>query len=141
MQLSEIKPGMEIEYYSKFIRHGVKQGKGKVRKGIVRQVTPRLISVMGERYPDTILVNDLISGQAQIIKITKGEESMKKRGPARRPTQQADEFINIDIDWPPKNEAEKLLAEAIMNASCAVRRVLNDPVAVELMKKVLGVAK
>lgn len=32
MKLSDIKTGMEIEYYSNFIRHGVMQGKNKRRK-------------------------------------------------------------------------------------------------------------
>lgn len=67
MQLADIKPGMEIVYRCRKNKRAYHN-----RTGIVRQVTPRMIAVQGERYPDTILVNDLLSGQVNIIKL-KGE--------------------------------------------------------------------
>ena len=42
-----------------------------------------------------------------------------------------------EINWPPRDNVEKVLLENSINASFAVRRVLNDPVALALMKQVL----
>ena len=63
MKLSDIKPGMEIKYRGRVYGHGNLMGKDKTKTGIIKQVTPNLIAVQGQRYPDTILVNDLLSGQ------------------------------------------------------------------------------
>ena len=53
----------------------------------------------------------------------------------------AGEYISADIAkdfaWPPNDAVEKALLEATINAHFAVRRVLNDPVALALMKQVL----
>ena len=42
-----------------------------------------------------------------------------------------------EINWLPRDNVEKVLLENSINASFAVRRVLNDPVALALMKQVL----
>ena len=78
MKLSDIKPGMEIKYRGRVYGHGNLMGKQKTRRGTVTQVTPNLIAVQGQRYPDTILVNDLLSGQVKIISL-KGEGEMVKK--------------------------------------------------------------
>ena len=72
MKLSDIKPGMEIKYRGRVYGHRNLIGKQETRTGTVTQVTPNLIAVQGQRYPDTILVNDLLSGQVKIISL-KGE--------------------------------------------------------------------
>lgn len=260
MKLSDIKPGMIIEYRGRVYGHGNLMGKQKTRTGTVTQVTPNLIAVQGQRYPDTILVNDLLSGQVKIISL-KEEEHMsnpvgkpKREPPAKEKLQQAfekhegkikpiatefktgwaqarnwlieagiidsdyvyqkqtptpepeqaanqepdegegesateiipdtkayyTEPVNIplgcllppqgaellrnerepangcgdttsdtktnygqgrgqsgEINWPPRDNVEKVLLENSINASFAVRRVLNDPVALALMKQVL----
>ncbi len=78
MKLSDIKPGMIIEYRGRVYGHGNLIGRDKTRTGTVTQVTPNLIVVQGQRYPDTILVNDLLSGQVKIISL-KGEGEMVKK--------------------------------------------------------------
>ena len=78
MKLSDIKPGMEIKYRGRVYGHGNLMGKDKTKTGIIKQVTPNLIAVQGQRYPDTILVNDLLSGQVKIISL-KGEGEMVKK--------------------------------------------------------------
>lgn len=75
--LSEIAPGDELEYLSRDRK--VKQQ----RRGTVKQITEHLIAVKGERYPDTILVNDLLSGQAQILRLFReGKEVKAKKAPS-----------------------------------------------------------
>ena len=95
MKLSDIKPGMIIEYRGRVYGHGNIMGKDKTKTGIIKQVTPNLIAVQGQRYPDTILVNDLLSGQVKIISL-KEEEHMsnpvgkpKREPPAKEKLQQA----------------------------------------------------
>ena len=95
MKLSDIKPGMEIKYRGRVYGHGNLMGKQKTRRGTVTQVTPNLIAVQGQRYPDTVLVNDLLSGQVKIISL-KEEEHMsnpvgkpKREPPAKEKLQQA----------------------------------------------------
>lgn len=78
MKLSDIKPGMTIEYRGRVYGHRNLIGKDKTKTGIIKQVTPNLIAVQGQRYPDTILVNDLLSGQVKIISL-KGEGEMVKK--------------------------------------------------------------
>jgi len=51
--------------------------------------------------------------------------------------EEAEEYVTLDIEWPPTDKVEKALIEASINATFAVRRVLNDPVALALMKQVL----
>lgn len=75
MQLSDIRPGDEIEYIYYAGRQNFKRRIGKVV-----QVTPRFISLQGERYPDTILVNDLLVGTTMITKFKKGEEVFMVKG-------------------------------------------------------------
>ena len=77
MKLSDIKPGMTIEYRGRVYGHRNLIGKDKTKTGIIKQVTPNLIAVQGQRYPDTILVNDLLSGQVKIISL-KGEGEMAR---------------------------------------------------------------
>lgn len=52
--------------------------------------------------------------------------------------EEAGEYVSLDIEWPPQDKVEKATIEASVNATFAVRRVLNDPVALALMKQVLG---
>lgn len=75
MNLSDIQPGMEIEY----INCPDKRKSPITRTGIVRQVTSRMIAVQGKRYPDTILVNDLLSEKAKILNLGEGEIDMAKK--------------------------------------------------------------
>lgn len=49
----------------------------------------------------------------------------------------AGEYVSLDIEWPPQDKVEKAIIEASVNATFAVRRVLNDPVALALMKQAL----
>ena len=55
--------------------------------------------------------------------------------------EEAGEYIpwNIakDYGWPPNNAVEKIMLEEVINAQFAVRRVLNNSVALALMKQVL----
>ena len=51
--------------------------------------------------------------------------------------EEAGEYVSLDIEWPPQDKVEKAIIEASVNATFAVRRVLNDPVALALMKQVL----
>ncbi|NLW90990.1 MAG: hypothetical protein GXY34_05255 [Syntrophomonadaceae bacterium] len=64
MNLSDIQPGMEIEY----INCPDKRKRPQTKTGTVRQVTDKVIAIQGQRYPDTILVNDLLSGKSQYSK-------------------------------------------------------------------------
>ena len=235
-------------------QHGCAKMRKKERKGIVQQVTPKLIAIKGEKYPETILVNDLISGEAEIIclKIQKREVNMAKKKlliptkeelqglfekhngvinkisaeigwswpktkqlivdagiinnlgqPGEEPKQtptlepetvgshEPDEGLNvqdeeaaayspagesalniipepvkmpigcalpleqdttepprkempnndmveIQINWPPKDAAERALMESSINAQLAVRRVIDDPVALTLIKELIA---
>ena len=51
------------------------------------------------------------------------------------------EYITADIardyGWPPNNALEKVLLEETINAHFAVRRVLNSPVALVLIKRLI----
>ncbi|NLW90014.1 MAG: hypothetical protein GXY34_00210 [Syntrophomonadaceae bacterium] len=83
MNLSAIMPGMEIEYRS---RDGKR--KTRVRTGTVRQVTKSCIAIDGPKYPDTILVNDLLSGQTEILNLGEGEIDMAKVAPTKEVLQE-----------------------------------------------------
>ena len=84
MLLSDLQSGMGIEYRGLSYIHGHLTPKNKTKKGVIKQVTPNLIAIEGDSYRDTILVNDLLSGQVQII-ITEGdgELSAKKEVPTK----------------------------------------------------------
>ena len=84
MKLSDIKPGMEIKYRGRVYGHGNLMGKQKTRTGTVTQVTPNLIAVQGQRYPDTVLVNDLLSGQVKIISLKEEEHMSNPVGKPKR---------------------------------------------------------
>ncbi|MBO8158843.1 hypothetical protein [Thermosyntropha sp.] len=95
IDISAIKPGDEIEYISL-----VTPRRREIKKGVVRQITGKLIAIDGENYPDTILINDLHSGQAKILKINFenfGEEEDNSM-----------DRIDWDVLWP---EVEKRLQE------------------------------
>ena len=77
--LAAIRPGDEIEYEQDASR--VNRAHLKTNKGKVIQVTDTSIAIKGELYPTSILINDLISGQAKIIKL-RGEDA--EMAPQRR---------------------------------------------------------
>lgn len=84
MLVSDLQPGMGIEYRGLSYIHGQLTPKNKTKKGVIKQVTPNLIAIEGDSYRDTILVNDLLSGQVQIIKTEgDGELSAKKEVPTK----------------------------------------------------------
>ena len=72
-KLSAIKPGDEIVYQAIIQTGSGKKSKKKFYKGKVIQITDRLIVVKGEQYPEAILINDLVTGQAKILKV-RGEK-------------------------------------------------------------------
>jgi hypothetical protein len=88
IDLLEIRPGAEIEYESEIGTHGTHSGHNKTRKGRVIQITDKVISVKGKLYPDSILINDLVSGQAKIIRL-RGEDF-----------EMAAKLVNWDEMWP-----------------------------------------
>jgi hypothetical protein len=122
MQLDAIKPGMEIEYYHLVSMHKNKGSRHKVRIGTVKQVTPRMIAVQGKKYPDTILVNDLLSGQAAIVKIKQEGEVIMSKPKREAPTREELRVLwiknkakiepirkELGVTWA---DAKKLLVEA-----------------------------
>lgn len=59
-----------------------------VRRGVVKQVTPRLIAIQGERYPETILANDLLLGEVIVKKDgerVRVKKKARKSAPSRPP--------------------------------------------------------
>ncbi len=79
LKLSDISPGDIIEHESWGCNHGGVQERLTRRKGKVIQVTDKVITLQGKNYPETLLVNDLISGQAKILKLTiKGGDTMAR---------------------------------------------------------------
>ena len=84
MNLLDIQPGMTIEYRC---YHLGKRIQPKTKTGTVRQVTDKLIAIQGQRYPDTILVNDLLSGQVEILKLGEGD-NMAKEAPTNEVLQE-----------------------------------------------------
>ena len=77
LKLSDISPGDIIEHESWGCNHGGMQERLTQRKGKVMQVTDRVITLQGKNYPETILVNDLLSGRAKILKVKmRGEDTM-----------------------------------------------------------------
>ena len=79
LKLSDISPGDIIEHESWGCNHGGMQERLTQRKGKVMQVTDRVITLQGKNYPETILVNDLLSGRAKILKVKmRGEDDMAK---------------------------------------------------------------
>jgi hypothetical protein len=95
--LGDIKPGDEIEYMAKVNQHGKKISHMETRRGKVIQKTGRFITIQGQRYPETILVNDLITGKAKLLKLIKegyhgnhsrtveGTEPYSRLGTGKRP--------------------------------------------------------
>jgi len=79
LKLSDISPGDIIEHESWGCNHGGMQERLTRRKGKVIQVTDNVITLQGKNYPETLLVNDLLSGRAKILKVKmRGEEDMVK---------------------------------------------------------------
>ena len=79
LKLSDISPGDIIEHESWGCNHGGMQERLTRRKGKVIQVTDKVITLQGKNYPETLLVNDLLSGRAKILKVKmRGEEDMVK---------------------------------------------------------------
>lgn len=68
-----IHVGDEIEYIAQIPVHGIQTDQVKTRKGKVIQITDRFIAVQGERYPETILVNDIQSGKVKFLKLVTAE--------------------------------------------------------------------
>ena len=79
LKLSDISPGDIIEHESWGCNHGGVQERLTRRKGKVIQVTDKVITLQGKNYPETLLVNDLLSGRAKILKVKmRGEDIMAK---------------------------------------------------------------
>jgi len=79
LKLSDISPGDEIEHESWGCNHGGVQERLTRRKGKVIQVTDKVITLQGKNYPETLLVNDLLSGRAKILKVKmRGEDTMAR---------------------------------------------------------------
>ena len=79
LKLSDISPGDIIEHESWGCNHGGMQERLTRRKGKVIQVTDKVIILQGKNYPETLLVNDLLSGRAKILKVKmRGEDDMAK---------------------------------------------------------------
>lgn len=98
-----IHVGDEIEYITKVPVHGVKTDEIKTRKGIVIQITDRFMAVQGERYPETILINDIQTGKVKFAKLvtSDGEEVFDLRNTKYS-----------HIDWPAAAEqAQKIIKE------------------------------
>jgi hypothetical protein len=77
LKLSDISPGDIIEHESWGCNHGGMQERLTRRKGKVIQVTDKVITLQGKNYPETLLVNDLLSGRAKILKV-RGEDTMAR---------------------------------------------------------------
>ena len=77
LKLSDISPGDIIEHESWGCNHGGVQERLTRRKGKVIQVTDNVITLQGKNYPETLLVNDLLSGRAKILKV-RGEDTMAR---------------------------------------------------------------
>jgi len=90
LNLVDIKPGDEIEYEQSA---GRLRAHLKISKGIVIQVTASTITIKGERYPLSILINDLVSGQAKIIKLRGEDFEMQARKDRDEKTKKAQELI------------------------------------------------
>lgn len=98
-----IHVGDEIEYIAQIPVHGIQTDQVKTRKGKVIQITDRFIAVQGERYPETILVNDIQSGKVKFLKLVtaEGEEVFDLRNTKYS-----------HIDWPAAAEqAQKIIKE------------------------------
>jgi hypothetical protein len=79
LKLSDISPGDIIEHESWGCNHGGLQERLTRRKGKVIQVTDKVITLQGKNYPETLLVNDLLSGRAKILKVKmRGEDDMAR---------------------------------------------------------------
>lgn len=77
LKLSDISPGDIIEHESWGCNHGGVRERLTQRKGKVMQVTDKVITLQGKNYPETLLVNDLLSGRAKILKVKmRGEDDM-----------------------------------------------------------------
>lgn len=77
LKLSDISPGDIIEHESWGCNHGGLQERLTRRKGKVIQVTDKVITLQGKNYPETLLVNDLLSGRTKILKVKmRGEDTM-----------------------------------------------------------------
>lgn len=71
-----IHVGDEIEYIAKIPVHGIQTDRAQTRKGKVIQITDRFVTVQGERYPETLQVNDIMTGKIKFLKLvtSEGEE-------------------------------------------------------------------
>ena len=79
LKLSDISPGDIIEHESWGCNHGGVQERLTRRKGKVIQVTVNVITLQGKNYPETLLVNDLLSGRAKILKVKmRGADTMTR---------------------------------------------------------------
>ena len=79
LKLSDISPGDIIEHESWGCNHGGLQERLTRRRGKVIQVTDKVITLQGKNYPETLLVNDLLSGRAKIFKVKmRGADTMAR---------------------------------------------------------------
>lgn len=64
-----INVGDVIEYIARVPVHGNLTDQVQTRRGRVIQITDRFITIQGDRYPETILVNDIRSGKAKFLRL------------------------------------------------------------------------
>jgi hypothetical protein len=64
-----INVGDVIEYIARVPVHGNLTDQVQTRRGRVIQITDRFITIQGDRYPETILVNDIHSGKVKFLKL------------------------------------------------------------------------
>ncbi|MEN6391046.1 MAG: hypothetical protein ABFD04_11575 [Syntrophomonas sp.] len=64
MKLNELKVGDQIDYKNHVGRKGYKS-----RTGTIIQITPKHITVQGAKYPDTILIRNITTGETAITAV------------------------------------------------------------------------
>lgn len=91
-----IHVGDEIEYVAKIPIHGIQTDQVKTRKGKVIQITDRFVTVQGERYPETLQVNDIMTGKIKFLKLvtSEGEEGSNLQRNTRYSDRPWEEIIN-----------------------------------------------
>lgn len=109
LKLSDISPGDIIEHESWGCNHGGMRERLTRRKGKVIQVTDKVITLQGKNYPETLLVNDLLSGRAKILKV-RGEDTMAR--------------YYWKALWP---QAQELLAQGLSTAKVAEKLGIDTP--------------
>lgn len=91
----KIHVGDVIEYIARVPVHGIKADQIQTRKGKVIQITDHFITIQGERYPETILINDIKTGKVKFLKLV---TSVDEEGSNLRNTRYSDRPWDEIID-------------------------------------------